>query len=416
MPLSQEVQNLNRIATDSTCAAHPGKRLTVGRLGGEYAVLCFSCDGPPKYTEKVQSETQKYLTGQPQSAAIYTNLDKKYGEQSMTEEQVTALATVRATPPDIMPTAEQALQLVKQFKGWTEPGKDIPVSAAVSIHALVNMGVMPLHISVLNGNPYVEVDGMIAHAQRVIEQRGQTWGRIVYTSDLTGDEYRRLKLPKTTDHAVSKATYQSRQLIHKKITKANGDVEEWDELQWFDEQSNVGSGNPSASNQPVERQHPARMAEARATRRMLKLMAGLVYPANVEIGMSDSNSGETQLIAEYEVLAAPSDSETTTTATVSEPEPSAFDALDEQPAVDEDTGEIEQPPAELTPRPDLLPDDPIVFLTVEGLKNAGLNAESLGHLAHRDATGNKAVMRMLIDGHAPMDIVDAALMAQPEGG
>ena len=205
----------------------------------------------------------------------------------MTEQ--TAIVARAQAAPAIIPTGEEAVQLLKQFAGWAEKGKPLPLSAAVGIHGLLQMGVMPMHIYVMGGSPYVATDGYIAHAQEIIEQRGQEWGRIVYTSELTPDELTRVgvegaEVPKGT--AVLKATYQLRQYTDHKKTNADESVEEWKTWEWADDQVGLGIATETEKN-PVARQHPRRMAESRATRRCLRVLAGIRYPAAVEQAMND---------------------------------------------------------------------------------------------------------------------------------
>ncbi len=192
--MNPQLRELIALAKVRRCADHPRNGLYPS--GEPPHLTCSACGGEPTSYTEVESASKQYRRGRPLPAALQSNMDRKYG---MTEEQTQAVAVVRATPPSILPTGDEALKLVKQFHGWTETkeGKPLPIkmSTAVAIHGLVNMGILPAHINVLGGNPYVTVDGMIAHGQRVIEQRGQEWGRVVYTSVLDKDELKRLGNP-----------------------------------------------------------------------------------------------------------------------------------------------------------------------------------------------------------------------------
>ena len=218
-------------------------------------------------------------------AALASNLDRK---NAMSEEQSQAVAIVRATPPSIIPTGEEAQLLLKQFAGWAEGNKALPVSAAVGIHGLINMGVMPSHIYVMGGQPYVSTDGYIAHAQAVIEERGQAWGRITYTSELTKDELMRVgvegDVPSGT--SVVKATYEEREPVTITETAVDGSSRSVTRNEWVEVQTGVGVATKTEKN-PVAKQHPRRMAEARATRRMLRVLAGIRYPAAVENAIAE---------------------------------------------------------------------------------------------------------------------------------
>ncbi len=132
----------------------------------------------------------------------------------MSEEQVTAIETIRSSPPDIMPSYDQAVKLTKQFTGWntTKAGVEImpSMATAVALHGLLQMGVLPAHINILGGNTvYVTLDGFIAHALAVVEQRGEKWGRISHTSTLTDEDIDRIgDIARDDGVRLCKATYQ----------------------------------------------------------------------------------------------------------------------------------------------------------------------------------------------------------------
>lgn len=332
----------------------------------------------------------------------------------MTEEQTQAVARVQAQPPSILPSGEEAVKLVKQFEGWNESkdGKPLPIkmSTAVAIHGLVNMGILPAHINVLGGKPYVTVDGMIAHAQRVIEQRGETWGRITYTTELTDDELKRLGNPKD-NVAVLKATYET--MLYRTVHKTNkdGSTEDYQEPVWFAEQTGLGSGDPTGKN-PVEKQYPERMAEARATRRLLKVMAGIVYPAAVEQALS----GTSEVIVAVDntpVLEEATESVTEVaadTTEVVEDEVVEVEAVEveEEPVVDEETGAVEE--TDGPPLPDGEPiegkvADKVVRAALTALEGALISNAKIGKFSFAGAKGRVAVSRALQAGYSTAQLV-----------
>jgi len=267
------------------CADHPDSQLYPRAIEGKATLFCAAGHHVPTTTVEVESISQQHSRGRPMPAALASNLDRK---NAMSEEQSQAVAIVRATPPSIIPTGEEAQLLLKQFAGWAEGNKALPVSAAVGIHGLINMGVMPSHIYVMGGQPYVSTDGYIAHAQAVIEERGQAWGRITYTSELTKDELMRVgvegDVPSGT--SVVKATYEEREPVTITETAVDGSSRSVTRNEWVEVQTGVGVATKTEKN-PVAKQHPRRMAEARATRRMLRVLAGIRYPAAVENAVAE---------------------------------------------------------------------------------------------------------------------------------
>lgn len=400
----------------SACAKHPDQRLAMRHR----EPWCVECDTKPEAVVRVLSETKKYLQGdRTQNAAIVSKLNDKYGEGSMSEEQSAALAVIRSSPPDIMPSYDEAVQLTKQFTGWntTKEGKEIKPSmaTAVAIHGLLKMGVLPVHINILGGNSvYVTIDGFIAHAQAVIEQRGEKWGRIVYTTKLSDGEYERLNLAKDAGHLVIKATYQREITTDRRKEYPDGAVETWQEPVWFDVQSALGSADPKIlyKEQPVENKHPARMAEVRATRRMLRLMAGIKYPQAVGV-LSDVGIIEEAVLPENDQpmnvleagdIEAPVDLTDAENQAVTEAEEAAHKRQAEEAAAEKQ--EYPSAPVDARhPRHRYKISPELASLTVEKIK--ALKVESIDAFRFNDTTAQAGVMAMLRAGYTADEVANA---------
>ena len=215
-------------------------------------------------------------------AAVAGKIERRLG---VTKEQMALVKAPASAPLGRLPTDHEIEEITRAFTGWKDPGKKPEAATAVQLWGLVSMGFAPHHINILGNKAYINVDGMIAHAQALIRSEGRQWGRIVY--DVATEKERQLTGCRPDD-ICTKATYQER--VPVKRTHPDGIIEET--VDWSDVQSEFGRGNATntvvkmvsargTTDQPVEKLMPGEMARARATRRVLRVVAPTRMPVGV---------------------------------------------------------------------------------------------------------------------------------------
>ena len=362
------------------------------------------------------SLTQEYKRGREVPAAVAQGMEKRLMPTKALQLSERALDA----PPSTPPSRQQLADVLGAMAGWG--GRDgLQESAAVQVWSLLQMGIAPHNINVLGGTKaYITVDGRIAHAHKLFEQKGLIFGRIRHV-EAPPEDYVLAGGREGKDDPVIKALYEEERIVPLRDSKgdpilnAEGHPYEeriWELRDWEWGSANAGDtvikpfGQGGAKEQPVEAQFPAKMAKVRATNALLRKVAPVHFPAGVGI---QAEQGVVLELDEADYRELPAETETAEVvspqgggeqASEAEAQPEDAGAPEElgddgseedgpPPApegVDEQTGEVEdavfqeleiditQPGSK--PRGILTPMDPLYTNLTDGLLTAGFSSES----------------------------------------
>jgi len=382
---AQDLRDFNKMMGRYICTAHPEVSLEMryqGLTTEDGAEIpqswCAGCKGPAAQLRDYESLSRLYKTGQPVPAAIETTLARKYGSRdTMT---ITAVNLKQPTSAQLAKTGEV---FEKQLEGFGGSMTQADRALAAMLH--VGYGMQPFHFNIVHGRLYINVDGRTYAAQKVM---GATFGGVQHR--VLDDAARKAWKIADDEVAVEATLYK---------LAPNGTT--------FPYMTDIGIAggrrDTGRAGNPVAVANPQQQAIARATVRVLRKGA----PLGVDIGSYVPEFGE---VIDVDARVEESDiaADTATALPVADPPTETRDI-----AVDTETGEI----AELTPRPDLKPTDPVVAETVEALKQAGIDKDKLASWtwAENDRApiirGEGAVMGMLRLGYAPVDVAAEAFRA-----
>ena len=157
----KEIREAHNDANKYACAKHPEVRLTNYRIGiGRRLIsaFCSECDGEPENYIRRSSETEKYMTGQPQSAAVVSRLSRKHGEMTLTTE----LELKKPTDAQIKETGKEFASLVMGF------GEQISDGDLILAAQLNQVGFQPFHFNVIHGQLYLNYKGRTFWTSRAL--------------------------------------------------------------------------------------------------------------------------------------------------------------------------------------------------------------------------------------------------------
>ncbi len=374
---TRDIKALQDKAARSRCFAHP--KLTLRVLDGK--IICNKCNGSLKI-ETLPSETEKYMTGATQSAAIHSKMSQKHGAWEMpgtTTTEVTDIALIE-------PTEEQIVKIGKRFSDQIEGfGNQLSEGDQVMAAQFALAGFQHFHLNVLQGRLYLNLRGREFNARRSM---AALWGGM--TLDIITDPAIHGAVGLLTDEILVKAT------LHEKTP--NGLIVAMED---FGRAGGILDPNPLA--RPAEWKTSAKgkryleggkalqMATARGKCRVL--IAGAPVGVNIgtyyeEVGVVVTSDGKEQVRALTE-----GDPDTNPGAT--------YPAEDDSVTVNEETGEITTEPVNRNTsanRQEL----------ADRLKANGITKEQVESL-------NVNPSQMLIDGSEPHFIADAisALLTKP---
>ena len=381
----------------------------------------------------------------------------------MTSTEIKLSERALDAPPRTMPSGLELQQIAAQMAGWSSDNAPLKDSAAIQVWSLLQMGIAPHNINVLGGsNAYVTVDGRIAHAHRLYEQKGKVFGRIRHI-EAPEEDFLLAGAREGKNDIVVKALYEEERVrpvmdaSGMAVTDADGRV--YEERVWEIRDWEWGTGNaidtvlkPRGREQPVEKQFPAKMAKVRSTNALLRKVAPVHFPAGVGIQAEQGVVLELDESQYREVGPAPEEppaegaeagearrdepASEETGAPADERAPEELerdDAPEEGPppapeGVDEETGEVEdavfkeleiditQPASE--PRPEMTAMDPLISKLIDGLMVAGYSSESqfasVNWFQWGDAAGHEALFDMLKQGWDVPQVVEVVQVQERE--
>ena len=152
----KEIRKARNDANKYACAKHPEVRLTSHRVGTNG--FCSECNGEPENYIRRSSETEKYMTGQPQSAAVVSRLSRKHGEMTLTTE----LELKKPTDDQIRATGKEFASLVMGF------GEQISDGDLILAAQLNQVGFQPFHFNVIHGQLYLNYKGRTFWTSRAL--------------------------------------------------------------------------------------------------------------------------------------------------------------------------------------------------------------------------------------------------------
>ena len=157
----KEIREAQNDANKYACAKHPEVRLANYRIGiGRRLIsaFCSECNGEPENYIRRSSETEKYMTGQPQSAAVVSRLSRKHGEMTLTTE----LELKKPTDAQIKATGKEFANLVMGF------GEQISDGDLILAAQLNQVGFQPFHFNVIHGQLYLNYKGRTFWTSRAL--------------------------------------------------------------------------------------------------------------------------------------------------------------------------------------------------------------------------------------------------------
>ena len=152
----KEIREAQNDANKYACVKHPEVRLTSHRVGTNG--FCSECNGEPVNYIRRSSETEKYMTGQPQSAAVVSRLSRKHGEMTLTTE----LELKKPTDAQIKATGKEFASLVMGF------GEQISDGDLILAAQLNQVGFQPFHFNVIHGQLYLNYKGRTFWTSRAL--------------------------------------------------------------------------------------------------------------------------------------------------------------------------------------------------------------------------------------------------------
>lgn len=152
----REKRAAQRQARRSACAKHPEKAL----IHRTFGLWCNKCNSVPEALVRVLSETDKFKTGQPQSAAIVSRLNDKYGEMTVTSE--TAIVLTTPSKELMLATGREFTELVPGF------GKAISEGDLMLATQLKANGFQHFHFNVLHSKLFLNYDGRVFWTKRAM--------------------------------------------------------------------------------------------------------------------------------------------------------------------------------------------------------------------------------------------------------
>ena len=266
----------------AACAIHPDK-LLITKYGDDY---CYFCDDQPADRIRVNSETEKYQTGEIQNAAIQSKLRQKHGEMTVTQQ--TALELVKPSDQQIAITGKELEQSIEGY------GANLPDSDLILATQLTANGFQPMHMNVIHGKLYLNYKGRVFWTKRAL---GALDGGAT-DRPMTKDEREAYQLEDNEVGIVATIW---------KLNPINGERMPFE---------NFGrAGGKRDASQPVAKANPAEMAVKRAYCRAMELACPL--GVNMET-----------LIEGYEVMDATTGEVRDVNETVEAIEPPAENGLD----------------------------------------------------------------------------------------
>jgi hypothetical protein len=326
----------------AACALHPDK-LLITKYGTEF---CYFCDAPPVDRIRSKSETEKYMTGEPQNAAIQSKMRQKYGEMTVTQQ--TALELKKPTDAAIVATGKLLEQSIDGF------GSNLPDSDLILATQLTANGFQPMHMNVIHGHLYLNYKGRVFWTKRAL---GALDGGAT-DRPMTPDE--RIAYQLEDDEVGVVATVY-------KLNPINGERMPFE---------NIGrAGGSRDKTQTVAKQNKAEMAIKRAYCRAMELACPL--GVNMET-----------LIEGYEVMNTDTGDVRDVTETVEAISAPAEDGL----TASADELANDTPPTTKVSKE-------LATITVEKIVENGFGKEDLKGFNYLDFSGQDAVMQMLKNGY-----------------
>lgn len=266
MQRTRDIRALQDTAARSRCFAHP--RLALLVLDGK--ITCKKCNASLKI-EPIPSETQKYMTGLTQSAAIHSKMVAKHGAWNMpTEKQVTDVAIIEPTQADIERVGKKFADVVEHFGATGEA--ELSRADLVLAAKLEMAGFQHFHFYVAQRKS--NIDGRW-HVTSSLEMNIK--GRYFNAQRAMGPSYGGVTLEIISDEVVRKAAKvdPSEVLVQATLREKRADGTDFIRQQSFGR-----AGGPRDANQPVAKANPLEMAETRAEGRVLERGS----PLGVDIG------------------------------------------------------------------------------------------------------------------------------------
>lgn len=274
---------------DKRCAQHPDGRLSVLAGQGIAMVFCPACKSAPAAFTEVLSPTKAYRQGRALPAAVAHHVERRLG---VTTESKALVERAAAAPPSRLPNDQEVKEILSVFHGWEKDRDGKPLApgrpTAVILWKLMQMGFSPQDVNLLGGKPYINTDGMASHAQRLLAAQGRRYGieYMVQHRFVTDKTELTMVGAKQGDTTIA---FEFLVPSPVKTTYADGRIEERVEWKVVATEYGRGNGTPGQTvikvagkyDQPVELQHPQRMAWVRADRHGWKLVAPVTLPSGV---------------------------------------------------------------------------------------------------------------------------------------
>lgn len=385
----------------SACAQHPDKMLTT--KDGE--PWCYFCDAPPAALERVESETTKYLTGDPtQNAATRSKLRDKYGEMTVTNE--TAIVLVKPSDNDLKLAGKEFTNLVPGF------GRDISDGDLMMAAQLRNVGFQHFHFTVQHGKLTLNYDGRTFWTKRAM---GELDG---------GMDHRPMNADERLAYGLEAEEIGFIAYVHKINPGAPGGRVTWSN---FGRAGGTREQNPlalpavhktSKGGKPyVEGGNASEMALKRAYARTMQLAAPLGVAMNTYLPgeMMNEATGEIEVI-EASVLEAGD----VTDADYVDRQPenpvvldtNPFDATITPDEVNQSAETLEVTVKDKMPRKRSKVSKQLAALTVGKIKKLGV--EDISAFEYEKVKGSAGVVAMLRDGHTADEVAKAvAIVCKP---
>ncbi len=323
---TRDIRALQTKSAKSRCSLHPDKLLLVRND----EITCWFCEGPPQSFKTLPSETEKFMTGATQSAAIHSKMSQKYGVDMTTETTVTDVALIEPTEKDI---ATIGKRFEKQIEGF---GQNLSEGDIVMAAQFAMAGFQHFHLNVLQGGLYLNLRGREFNARRSM---GAQWGGM--TIEIITDPATLSAVGLLKDEILVKATLKEK--------TPNGLIVAMED---FGRAGGILDPNPLArpaewktsksGKRYLEGGKPLQMATARAKARVL--IAGAPLGVDIgtyyeEVGIVVTSDGKEQVKA---LTAGEDEPDTNPGATY----PAEDDSTPAPENVDTETGEITETKAE----------------------------------------------------------------------